>query len=121
MSKIILKATSSLLLCAIASTTSFAQEAGNPFMKPQLRNLNSGDSCDMIKIQELVEQKLIELSPSAQDLNVNMSNHPLTNRDKILSSGAKLFNTINGTDVYFNDETGLFIYDKPDNKNQGLQ
>jgi hypothetical protein len=88
----------------------------NPFIKPSQRVEIQKDTCDISVIQELVNKKVAELMPAPEDKGpeevIVQVTKNMTNKEIITASGAKKVAHINGTSVYFNEESGIFMYDK---------
>lgn len=89
----------------------------NPFIKPSKRveEVKEVNTCDLSSIEEIVNQRIAELMPPEED-SVKVVNlkpqREMSNLERIKASGAQPVSHINGIDVYFDKEDGVFMYDK---------
>lgn len=101
-----------LPLSAIASD----ENRNNPFIKPSKRVDTQAETCDISVIQELVNRRVSELMPAPDVENTEVASTKIrknmTNKEKIVASGAKFISHVNGTDVYFDETNGIFMYDR---------
>jgi hypothetical protein len=106
-----------LLLSVISLPfSSMANDAykNNPFVKPSKRtDTQIEKTCDLSTVEDIVAQRLAELIPDSDvDANKSIYTEGMTNIERIRASGAKPILHVNGTDIYFNEDDGVFMYDK---------
>ena len=108
---VLLFCVSSLPFSALAQN----EYKNNPFIKPSKRvEAKEEKSCDLSVVQELVNQRVAELMPTPQEEQVQVIEikKGMTNLEIIRAAGAKPVGHVNGTDIYFDETNGVFMYDK---------
>lgn len=108
-----------ILLFCVSSLpfASFAQNdfKNNPFVKPSKRVVKEENTCDFSIVEDLVNKRVAELMPAPkveEKVEVVQSKKSMSNLEIIKASGAKPVVHINGTDIYFDEKNGVFMYDK---------